>query len=95
MLDNAIEACEAVEEGKRWIEVSLQQQGEMSFIIIGNSIEKKPDIKNGFPVSHKPGENIHGLGLKSVNRNVKYHGGDLQFEIEENVFRVYLSFFAV
>lgn len=95
LLDNAIEACEAVEEGKRWIEVSLQQQSEMSFIIIGNSIEKKSDIKNGFPVSHKPGENIHGLGLKSVNRNVKYHGGDLQFEIEENVFRVYLSFFAV
>lgn len=95
LLDNAIEACEAVEEGKRWIEVSLQKQGEMAFVIIGNSIARKPDIRNGFPVSHKPDENMHGLGLKSVNRNVKRHGGDLQFEIGEKVFRIYLSFFAV
>ena len=95
LLDNAIEACEAVEEGKRWIEVSLRKQGEMAFVIIGNSIARKPDIKNGFPVSHKPDENMHGLGLKSVNRNVKRHGGDLQFEIGEKIFRIYLSFFAV
>ena len=94
-MDNAIEACETVEEGKRWIEVSLRKQGEMAFVIIGNSIARKPDIKNGFPVSHKPDENIHGLGLKSVNRNVKRHGGDLQFEIGEKIFRIYLSFFAV
>ena len=95
LLDNAIEACETVEEGKRWIEVSLRKQGEMAFVIIGNSIARKPDIKNGFPVSHKPDENIHGLGLKSVNRNVKRHVGDLQFEIGEKIFRIYLSFFAV
>lgn len=93
LLDNAIEANAAVQENEKWITVSLQKQGEMAFVVIENSIATKPNIKNGLPVSSKKDEKVHGLGLKSVRRNVKPHGGELQFEIEEKIFRVYLSFF--
>lgn len=94
LLDNAIEACTKKENGERWIHMSLEQREEMAFVTIENSFAGTLDFRNGMPVSGKKDEKHHGLGLKSVRRSVKQHGGDLMLEAEDQVFRVNLSFFS-
>jgi sensor histidine kinase regulating citrate/malate metabolism len=93
LLDNATEACERIDADKRWIHVELRRQGEMAFIIVENSISETPKIKNGRLVSSKADEKAHGIGLRSVKRTVKRHGGEMQIEIMEDMFRISLTFF--
>ncbi len=92
ILDNAIEACEYVEEGKRWITLKVKQQGKMTFIQLSNSMGQKPMKDGGHWLTTKRSQGLHGYGLRSVERIVKKRDGSISFEEGEETFQVNISF---
>ena len=53
LLDNAIEACEGVAAGERWISIKMKRQGRMFMLEIENSAEYFPRKLNGQWLSSK------------------------------------------
>lgn len=92
LLDNAIEACDKMETGKRWILFRLRKRRDMLLIEISNSIGERPIIKNGELMTSKVHAWMHGYGLKSVRQIVETNEGVFSFLIEENVFKIQVSF---
>ena len=95
LLDNAIEACEQIQDGRRWILFKLQKRQQLLFIEITNSMGNAPIIKNGVILTSKKNKKLHGYGLKSVKRIVEKCNGTFSFSMEEGVFKVNLSFFEI
>ena len=56
------------------------------FIYIENTIAEQPEVKNGHIVSTKEDRNEHGFGLKSIDRLVNKHGGNMLPEWYDNCF---------
>lgn len=94
LLDNAIEACEKV-EGSRWISVKIEKQKQLFFIQIINTIHDMPQKSEKGFLTSKVNKELHGFGLKSVQRIVDEYEGDILYQIEENMFSVRLSFFDI
>lgn len=95
LLDNAIEACEQIQDDRRWILFKLQKRQQLLFIEITNSMGNAPRIKNGVILTSKKNKKLHGYGLKSVKRIVEKCNGTFSFSIEEGIFKVNLSFFEI
>ena len=93
LLDNAIEACERMEHGERWISVYMQKQQHMFFIEVANSIDKMPVMKHGQFLTEKGDRELHGYGIKSIRRIVDKYDGTVAFQIENKTFKVEISFF--
>lgn len=86
-LDNAIEACEEIKEGKRFIYIkAVQREGILYIKIINSSLQsvKKGD---GFPTTKKQKE-LHGIGLKSIQNAVDSYAGNLRAEYEDGIFEL-------
>lgn len=95
LLDNAIEACEKIESEERWIEVKIEKQKGLLFVEISNSISKLPIIKNGRLLTSKRNNELHGYGLKSVERIINRHDGVIHYEIRDHSFHVSMTFFDI
>lgn len=93
LLDNALEACEKIEDGSRWIWVRIRSQRQMLFIAIANSISEIPHKKKGRFVSTKGNASEHGYGLKSVERIVDQYEGMILYDVDEAKFQVEISLF--
>lgn len=93
LLDNALEACEKIEDGSRWIWVRIRCQRQMLFIEIANSISEVPHKKKGRFVSTKGNAVEHGYGLKSVERIVDQYEGMIVYNVDEAKFQVEISLF--
>jgi len=91
-MDNAIEACEKISGGERWIRLRIEKEKYMLFMEISNSIEESPRMKNGRPVTTKTGRGKHGYGLRSVERIVSEHNGTAVYHVEEKSFSVSMTF---
>ena len=91
LLDNAIEACEKIQEGEKWIRVKIEKQNEMLFIEIANRIAKEPVIKNGELATTKTEKSLHGYGIKSVRRIVEKYDGIMSYQSKGKVFRVNIT----
>lgn len=71
LLDNAIEACEKLENKSRWIYLKIKSKNDMLFIILENSTtENKKDSINFFQTTKKD-KIHHGLGIKSIENVVQ------------------------
>lgn len=92
LLDNSIEACRKIKDGKREIVVEIRQKKSFLFITVTNTIEQLPEIKKGKLISNKGNKDIHGYGLKSVERILKTYDGSFKYEIENKIFKVFLCF---
>lgn len=93
LLDNAIEACCKMNSEKKWIEMKVWRKSQMLYIVVSNSIEIKPEEKNGKLISDKPDKALHGYGLKSVQKIVKKYNGEFEYQIKEKEFWVEIVFF--
>ncbi|WP_244331849.1 sensor histidine kinase [[Clostridium] hylemonae] len=93
LLDNAIEACEKIEEKEKWIHVAVRNKKQMSIIKIENSIERQVLVKDGKYITEKENKTIHGLGLQSVKTLVEKYDGEVQCSHTEDIFSVVITFF--
>ena len=84
LLDNAVEACDEVED-KKSIILKIQQFNEMVSISVKNTY-KQVKWKDGLPISEK-GSN-RGIGLRNVRRCVDKYDGDISFKEKGNYFVV-------
>ncbi len=92
LLDNAIEACQNNAGINKRISVRVTRKNAMLFLKVGNSIESKPRMRSGKFITSKKGD-IHGYGLKSVERIVKKHEGVIAYDISDGWFSVSITFF--
>ncbi len=88
-LENAIDACEHVEESKRYIEIKVLDHPRF-MIQIANSYTGKVEFdEKGIPVN---GLEDHGFGTRFIAAFCEKNGGFYQFRATENRFSLYLNF---
>lgn len=93
LLDNAIEACKRIDGNMdKLISIKIENQKQLLFIKIENSVKEAPVMKNGRPMSAKQDKMRHGYGLKSVERIVNKYGGTITYLSEDKAFQVKLLF---
>ncbi len=90
LLQNAVEACEKVNEGARFIELSSKRKGRFFLIEVKNSFSGEvvfgPD---GLPVTSKKEDVfLHGIGLANVRREAEKYMGELELNIQPQEFVV-------
>lgn len=87
LIDNAIEACTRVPDGKRFVDIETKYQDGKLLIIISNSKENEanPDF-----ITTKEDKRRHGRGIRSVRRVAEQYGGELLLEDEGDTFRASL-----
>ncbi len=74
-MDNAIEACEKVEPGKRRIEIHLQKRLVYLYFSISNSMAALPVAAGRGYATSKPSPAGHGIGLQNMRAVAdKYNG---------------------
>lgn len=87
LLDNAIDACEKIEIGERWIHILIKKQHNMFFMEIINSVEQDTDRK-----SKKGG--LHGYGLINVQQIVERHKGEMNCQLMSGEYSVTISMYS-
>lgn len=91
LLQNALEACEKMAEGKRYIYLSGRQKKKFYVINVKNSFEGEVtfDTKTNLPLSTKGKDTaLHGIGLSNVKREVDKYMGDVDIRARKNEFSV-------
>ncbi len=85
-MDNAMEACDAIGDGKeRFIRIYIDILKGQLYIYIMNSSEGRRKRKGRIYESTKSGK-YHGFGLMRVNQVVERYHGYLERQDEEGVF---------
>lgn len=92
LLDNAIEACEKIPNDKRWIQLNILRKSGMLYITISNSIKGRPSEKEGKLITNKENHQLHGYGIKSVQKIVRKYEGEFSYQIRESEFIVTITF---
>ena len=87
LIDNAIEACTRVPDGKRFVDIETKYQDGKLLIVVWNS---KNEESNPTFVTTKENKRKHGRGIRSVRRIAEQYGGDLLLEDKGNTFKASL-----
>lgn len=87
-LDNAIEACEKIVKGERFIRISSFSRGKMLFLEIENSFEGHllRGRQDEFPQTDKEDRENHGIGLYNIKNSAEKYQGAVDWFVERNVF---------
>ena len=87
-LDNAIEACEKIENAQdRWIDYSIDQHGDMWIFRCENAIVTGSLQNNALLCTTKENkDHMHGYGLKSLEMAAKRNQGVLQTQVLDDRF---------
>jgi sensor histidine kinase regulating citrate/malate metabolism len=84
LLDNAMEACAALDENERFIRVYIDVKRGHLYLSVTNSSRGRAARQKGRYISAKGG--FHGLGLLRIDRLVDKYGGYIKRRDEEGVF---------
>lgn len=90
LMDNAIEACDKIEEGERQIDVSAQVVHSYFVFRVSNTVMKEKADAALSLETDKPNKELHGYGSKIVNDIVKKYNGQILRRMEDNKFLVYV-----
>ena len=83
LLDNAIEACSKIPDGKeRRVDLMTWSKGDYVMIQVINTYEPQADKKDFFETDKLDGLN-HGYGMKLIERICRKYGGELRKQIVE------------
>lgn len=91
LLDNAIEACEKIEEEKRRIDLRIKKVNDMLIIWSENTMKEGGKERVNFFQTDKKNKILHGLGMKSIDNVVKKYEGHKEYEIQQDMFQIYIS----
>ena len=87
IIDNAIEAVRKLEEDKRWIRLNVRRQMDLICIFCENPYASVRKENNTFISTKKDSKN-HGIGLKQVQHIAEKHGGAVEIDDKDEVFRI-------
>lgn len=90
LLDNAVEACEEVEEGRKRIELSIRSSELYIIISLKNSSSRLPEKNAKSFRTTKRGHT--GIGIQNIQSVVKKYNGDVQFKYTDFEFCSYIVF---
>lgn len=86
LLDNAIEACQKLENSKRYIQLDLKVDKGIFVLKLINPCKEKQISPFSLPKTTKKEKKLHGYGLRSVEEIVKRYHGHMEFHAQENKF---------
>lgn len=87
LLQNALEACEKVEAGKRYVKLTGRKRGRFFLIEVCNSFAGRIAFSaDGLPVTTKADASMHGIGLSNVRREVEKYMGEMELKMENQEF---------
>ncbi len=88
LLQNAVEACEKVEEGERFIVLTGKRKGRFFLIEVKNSFTGEVVFgQDGLPVTTKQEDApMHGIGLANVRREAERYMGELELKVVQQEF---------
>lgn len=88
-IDNAIECEQKISDPQmRLIKVNVYTQNRFLLLRVENYCEDQVAFDSGLPVTTKADRQMHGFGVKSIQRAVDKYGGHLSLEQEGSWFRV-------
>ena len=87
LLDNALEACEQIKEGERWIHIKMKKKNQLLYIEIVNAAKNTGIQTDENFVSKKDGV-LHGYGMKNIRDIVEQYNGMFQCKSQEDRFEV-------
>lgn len=86
-LDNAIEACQHINNVQRIIYLEIKIMDNYLYITITNPVEESVKIINGTQIATtKSNKDLHGLGIKNINDIVNKYNGTMQLSCEDKQF---------
>lgn len=90
LLQNALEACEKILEGERFISLAGRRKGRFLLIEVKNSFAGELVFgPGGLPVTDKKMDTfMHGIGLSNVRRIAEKYMGEMEISQEGQIFRV-------
>ena len=94
LLDNAMEACEKLEQSQRYIRLALKRKDHFLLLEVENSFDGVIKWEQGSPVpasrkEKEPGAWMeHGIGLKNVKEIAERYLGVMDIKINGNIFRI-------
>lgn len=90
LLQNALEACEKISEGERFISLAGRRKGRFLLIEVKNSFAGDLVFgADGLPVTDKKTDvSMHGIGLSNVRRIAEKYMGEMEVCPENQIFRV-------
>ena len=88
LLQNALEACEKVSEGERFIVLTGKRKGRFFLIEVKNSFVGEVVFgQDGLPVTTKKEDvPMHGIGLSNVRWEAEKYMGELELKTEQREF---------
>ena len=88
LLQNAVEACEKVNEGERFIVLTGKSKGRFFLIEVKNSFAGEVVFgQDGLPVTTKQEDvSMHGIGLANVRREAEKYMGELELKAVQQEF---------
>ncbi len=94
LLDNALEACEKINEGKRYIILKTYLRNEKLLLNIKNSKSKLLSLKRGLKTSKADSTN-HGFGIQSVQEIIDKYHGVMHIEETEYAYEVQIMLYGI
>lgn len=92
IIDNAIEAVEPLDEGKKTISLSIKEVSGFLAINIHNYYNGEIAFENKLPKTTKGDSAYHGYGMKSVRLLCDKYGGEMSIKTENQVFNLNIVF---
>ena len=93
VLDNALEACERIQDKKRWIKIKIKKKNHLLYIEASNAIKEMPVQNQKEFVSVKEDEILHGYGMKNIRDIVEQYNGMFQCKSQEDRFEVVITIY--
>lgn len=92
IIDNALEACEKVEDGYVDINIFGTQKGHFLVMKVENKFDGVLKRQGKKFYSTKESSSKHGMGIENVRNCIEKYGGFLQTEVEDNIFTASVIF---
>lgn len=89
LLSNAYESTVKLsDKDRRTIALSGRNVGQMFFLHEENYVEKVPEFVDGLPKTSKDNGDLHGFGMKSMQRIAEKYGGEMVVKCEGDKFSI-------
>lgn len=88
LMDNAIEACQRIEEGRRYIRLTIRGNSERMIIETANTVNAPVTETNPHMETNKYNGTTHGYGMQTIRSIARQYNGDLDYYDQDGIFHM-------